>query len=109
MSRTPSADADGVGRIRIGAAALPEKRSAARSPRPRWATTSRASSRMTSARCRRLRDVLFWRNGAGEQGQTACGLYFEQLRPIFREKRPAIFGKTASAACPYFRQQTPWI
>lgn len=25
------------------------------------------------------------------EGQTACGLYFEQLRPLFRERPPAVF------------------
>ena len=37
------------------------------------------------------RDVLAGGTEPANQGETACGLYFEQLRPIFREKRPAIF------------------
>ena len=48
------------------------------------------------------RDVL--EKGATEpagRGETACGLSFEQLRPIFREKRPAVF-VSAAGGLPVF-------
>ena len=35
------------------------------------------------------------------RGETACGLSFEQLRPIFRERRPAVFA-TALGGLPVF-------
>ena len=47
------------------------------------------------------RDVLAGGTEPANQGETACGLYFEQLRPIFREKRPAIFA-TALGGLPVF-------
>ena len=47
------------------------------------------------------RDVLAGGTEPANRGETACGLYFEQLRPIFREKRPAIFA-TALGALPVF-------
>ena len=47
------------------------------------------------------RDVLAGGTEPANQGETACGLYFEQLRPIFREKRPAVFA-TALGGLPVF-------
>ena len=47
------------------------------------------------------RDVLAGGTEPANQGETACGLYFEQLRPIFREKRPAVFA-TALGSLPVF-------
>lgn len=47
------------------------------------------------------RDVLAGGTEPASRGETACGLYFEQLRPIFRERRPAIFA-TASGGLPVF-------
>ena len=47
------------------------------------------------------RDVLAGGTEPANRGETACGLYFEQLRPIFREKRPAIFA-TALGGLPVF-------
>ena len=50
------------------------------------------------------RDVLAGGTEPANQGETACGLYFEQLRPIFREKRPAIFA-TALGGLPVFSSE----
>ena len=47
------------------------------------------------------RDVLAGGTEPANQGETACGLHFEQLRPIFREKRPAVFA-TALGSLPVF-------
>ena len=47
------------------------------------------------------RTVLEGGTEPANRGETACGLYFEQLRPIFREKRPAIFA-TALGGLPVF-------
>ena len=50
------------------------------------------------------RDVLAGGTEPANQGETACGLYFEQLRPIFREKRPAVFA-TALGGLPVFSSE----
>ena len=50
------------------------------------------------------RTVLAGGTEPSNQGETACGLYFEQLRPIFREKRPAIFA-TALGGLPVFSSE----
>ena len=50
------------------------------------------------------RDVLAGGTEPANRGETACGLYFEQLRPIFREKRPAIFA-TALGGLPVFSSE----
>ena len=50
------------------------------------------------------RTVLEGGTEPANQGETACGLYFEQLRPIFREKRPAIFA-TALGGLPVFSSE----
>ncbi len=50
------------------------------------------------------RTVLAGGTEPANQGETACGLYFEQLRPIFREKRPAVFA-TALGGLPVFSSE----
>jgi len=50
------------------------------------------------------REVLAGGTEPANQGETACGLYFEQLRPIFREKRPAVFA-TALGGLPVFSSE----
>ena len=50
------------------------------------------------------RTVLEGGTEPANRGETACGLYFEQLRPIFREKRPAVFA-TALGGLPVFSSE----
>ena len=108
--------ADGVGRD--GAAALPVFSSRASS---RLAATSslgydlsRAVEDDLGALPPLSRDVLAGGTEPANQGETACGLYFEQLRPIFREKRPAIFATALGslqgvfALMPTLRSHSGW-